>query len=219
MDMKEMVYQPTGKQEVLYSGEYKGYKFAIMNLGTHPTAYVENKNGFPYYEEANEETDYLPHGGFTYYGEAYWDKSDKAIYIGWDYGHCGDYMGYYLNADKAIWNGDRKWATAEIYEDVKKVIDFLSEYIDIQSGKQETREKIITTVKEAIGNNASFEGEMLVLESNDVDHIAEQSADELIKAGYINGSDFVEWLKKDPYFGMLCPNPEYEEALQEYLGG
>lgn len=41
----------------------------------------------------------------------------------------------------------------------------------------------------------------------------------LVEAGYINGADFVEWLKKHPYFGMLCPNPEYEEALQEYLKG
>lgn len=39
--MKEMVYGATPKCEVLHHGEYKGYKFYIINLGTHPTAYVE----------------------------------------------------------------------------------------------------------------------------------------------------------------------------------
>lgn len=41
--MKEMIYSAEQKKEVLFSGEYKGHKFCIMNLGTHPTAYVENK--------------------------------------------------------------------------------------------------------------------------------------------------------------------------------
>ena len=95
--------------------------------------------------------------------------------------------------------------------------------------KQETREKIITTVKEAIGNNASFEGEMLVLGSNDVDHIAEESADELVSKGYINGADFVEWLKESKYAKSYNTDIDYHEcecievgmldrALQEYLG-
>ena len=97
--------------------------------------------------------------------------------------------------------------------------------------RQETKEKIITTVKEAIGNNATFEGEMLVLESNDVDHIAEESADELIKAGYINGADFVEWLKER--YGKAytvdrgdyvvvetsIPAKDLDKALREYMKG
>ena len=41
--MKEMVYSSTHTKEVLHSGEYKGYKFCILTLGTHPTAYVECK--------------------------------------------------------------------------------------------------------------------------------------------------------------------------------
>lgn len=56
--MKKMVYQAERVGvEVLHNGEYKGYKFAILSLGTHPTAYVENKNGYSSYEEADEKTD------------------------------------------------------------------------------------------------------------------------------------------------------------------
>lgn len=122
--MKEMVYHSDRKIEVIYSGEYKGYSFAILNLGTHPTAYVENKNGFADYDEANEFTDYVAHGGFTYYGQAYWDKSDKRNYIGWDYAHCDDYAGYYTQCD-GLWKTTHKWTTPQIYEDVKEVIDCL----------------------------------------------------------------------------------------------
>lgn len=133
--MREMVYQATNKQEVLYSGEYKGYKFAIMNLGTHPTAYVENKRGFCEYDEANEATDYIPHGGFTYLGKAHWDESDKTIYLGWDYAHLGDYVSYdfgIAELNQIIESGigdldEKRWTTTEIYEEVKVVIDKLLE--------------------------------------------------------------------------------------------
>lgn len=40
---KEMVYQSGRIREVLFRGQYEGYKFAIVNLGTHPVAYVECK--------------------------------------------------------------------------------------------------------------------------------------------------------------------------------
>lgn len=53
--MKEMKYTTTKKIEILDKGNYNGFNYYIMNLGTHPTAYIElpqkhklfNKN---YYE-------------------------------------------------------------------------------------------------------------------------------------------------------------------------
>lgn len=127
-EMKEMVYEKDRKKEVLYSGEYKGYKFAILSLGVHPTAYVENKNGFYEYDEANEKTynQPFPHGGFTYLGECHWDDSDKTEYLGWDYAHCGDFAGYDIGNPDPYWANEKRWTTAEIYEDIKKTIDFLS---------------------------------------------------------------------------------------------
>lgn len=127
MEMKEMLYQRDFKKEVLYRGEYNGYKFAILSLGIHPTAYVENKNGFSDYDEANNATHYLPHGGFTYFGEAHWDQSDKTKYIGWDYAHCDDFSGHYTI--DALRETTKKWTTAEIYEEVKRVIERLEEEI------------------------------------------------------------------------------------------
>lgn len=125
--MKEMIYQNNRKIEVIHSGEYAGYKFAILNLGTHPTAYVENKNGFSDYNEANDKTNWLPHGGFTYYGEAYWNKEDKTTYLGWDYAHCTDWASYWSDSENLILN-NHKWTTAEIFKEVKSVIHTLKKY-------------------------------------------------------------------------------------------
>ena len=39
--IKEMIYQAERKQEIIFDGKYKGYQVYILNLGTHPTAYIE----------------------------------------------------------------------------------------------------------------------------------------------------------------------------------
>lgn len=97
--------------------------------------------------------------------------------------------------------------------------------------KQENKERIISIVKEAIGDNIYFEQKDdkwdecdAVIDVNSVDHIAEQSAEELIEAGYINGADFLEWLStykeggNDTYFNILEIN-FLKRLLQEYLKG
>jgi len=135
--MKEMIYSANRIAEVLYSGEYKGYKFCIMNLGTHPTAYVECK-----LEDCNSYTDerldnISVHGGFTYLGEAYWGK-ENSTYIGWDYAHYMDYAGYEVMFPAHMRSAEnKKWTTAEILEEVKSVIDQLIDNQTEKGGVQE----------------------------------------------------------------------------------
>lgn len=114
--MKEMVYGLRKKCKILYSGEYKGHKFAIINLCSHPTAYVENKMGITdYYDCRLDNVDV--HSGFTYCDTGYWDEeSKKTSWLGWDYAHYGDFI--YGNTLSG-----KQWTTAEIYEEVKSVID------------------------------------------------------------------------------------------------
>lgn len=71
--MKEMVYSADRIIKVLHNGEYRGHKFAILNLGTHPTAYVECKldDCNSYGDERLDEISV--HCGFTYLGRAYWN--------------------------------------------------------------------------------------------------------------------------------------------------
>lgn len=120
--MKQIVYGNHRKLEVVEEGEYKGVKYAILNLGTHPTAYVEN------IVYANDWNDYkllddvIVHGGFTYCDLPHWKDEKDAVYLGWDYAHLGDYMGY----DGEFGDG-MKWTYEEILDDVHSVIDQLLE--------------------------------------------------------------------------------------------
>lgn len=114
--MKNMVYRIRKKGEVLYSGEYKGHKFAIINLCIHPSAYIENKIGITDYDDCRLDNVDV-HGGFTYCYTGYWnEESNKISWLGWDYAHSGDYI--YGNTLSG-----KQWSTSEIYDEVKSVID------------------------------------------------------------------------------------------------
>ena len=122
--MKEMIYQKKRIQEILHSGEYKGRKFTIMSLGCHPTAYVELKPAELEKSKSYNDYDLDVHGGFTYLNNAYWDETDKSTYIGWDYAHCDDFSGSYLDDDFYYWkHNTRQYTTQEIFDEVKSVID------------------------------------------------------------------------------------------------
>ena len=114
--MKKWYMDSEKKCEILYSGEYKRHKFAIINLWSHPTAYVENKMGIIDYNACLLD-DVKVHGGFTYCDTGYWSEESKNIsWLGWDYAHYGDYI--YGNTLSG-----KQWTTAEIYDEVKSVID------------------------------------------------------------------------------------------------
>ena len=122
--MKEMIYSDKRIMKVLETGVYKNVKYAILSLGTHPTAYVEN---------IIEVSDYMDerlfgvevHGGFTYLDMAYWDSEDKSWYLGWDYAHYNDFMGYYTPKDEWLFFNTKRWTFEEIQLEVFHVIDQL----------------------------------------------------------------------------------------------
>ena len=131
--MKEMVYSANQIKEILHKGEYKGYKFCILTLGTHPTAYVECKlkNCNSYNDERLDKISV--HGGFTYFGNGFWDTENK--YLGWDYAHFMDYAGYEEKFPAHMRSIDtKKWTTAEIFEQVKSVIDQFIIYHPTEKG-------------------------------------------------------------------------------------
>lgn len=129
VEYKQMAYQPDRIFEVLCQGKYEEYQFYIMNLGTHPTAYVEipitNKLfGKDYFEIYDMETDIDVHGGITYSRNHLFGGEKNKWFIGWDYAHAGDYAGYSEKypelARLSIY--DKKWTTEEIFEDVVNAI-------------------------------------------------------------------------------------------------
>lgn len=131
---KEMEYKTKREHKVLYIGKHRGYKFYILSLGTHPTAYVKipKKNklyGLDYLDVDNVldylDTDINVHGGFTFSDDhLYLNKHSRPIkgwFLGWDYAHCYDYVGFY-DTLPTIFEG-KKWTTKEIILECMEVID------------------------------------------------------------------------------------------------
>lgn len=139
--MKEMIYKTEmGKAELLVNGEYNGYDYLVLSLGTHPCAYISvSENDKVYgldYDSIHENFCVMCHGGLTYsedylnfleFSQKYNCDVKSAIHnqwvIGWDYAHYGDYMGF--DVDDVL--GGKKWETAEIVDECKEVINQLVE--------------------------------------------------------------------------------------------
>ena len=130
IEYKQMVYQTERIFEILFEGTYEGYQFYIMNLGTHPTAYIEvpitNKLFGKTCDEIYEMgIDIDVHGGLTYSRNHLFGSEKYKWFIGWDYAHAGDYAGYsekYPSLSR-LSHYDKKWTTEEIFEDVVSAIE------------------------------------------------------------------------------------------------
>lgn len=120
-----------GANEVLMEGDYEDRHFAIVrhSLGF-PDAYVEIKeDDYIYKADCEDSPRYelyegCVHGGATFYDRCYWNDEDHRWYLGWDYGHCGDYQEYhgpYEIGDDGDDHG-KKWTLAEILMQIAGVI-------------------------------------------------------------------------------------------------
>lgn len=123
MMFKEMVYSPDRIQpERIADGEYKGFKYYVLSLGTHPCAYVdvtETKLNGCHYD--NIEIDC--HGGLTYSNSGLATVEKEGWFIGWDYAHYADYAGYEAKFPYELRSNGKKWTTEEMVNECKVVID------------------------------------------------------------------------------------------------
>lgn len=131
--MKEMIYDPENRKVVLLdSGKYKDFSYYIVShYGEYPLAYIKIPDGLKIdcenYEDYESNNHIVsPHGGFTYGCEndipPMLDGIDgitSGNYLGWDYAHCGDYIGFFN--DEALFG--KKWTTKEILEQIKNTIE------------------------------------------------------------------------------------------------
>lgn len=118
--MKEMKYQSDRKIELLDTGKCCEYTYYILNLGTHPTAYIDIPKSHKYYEKDYNDIDLPVHYGLTYARSHLYIAKDKKIngwFLGWDYAHAGDYAGYYKPYE-FLGLESKKWTTAEIQQEV-----------------------------------------------------------------------------------------------------
>lgn len=111
--------------ERIAEGIYKGFHYYVLNLGTHPCAYIDvtdtNLNGIHY-----SNIDIECHGGLTYSDDNLATVNKIGWFIGWDYAHYYDFAGYYLEHNNYIFDECKKWTTEEIVHECKEVIDQLA---------------------------------------------------------------------------------------------
>lgn len=155
MKIKEMKYEKEGKIELLYKDVYKNYKYYILNLGTHPTAYIEIPKDHKYYKKDYDRIDLNVHGGLTYSDNELMSVKSNSWFIGWDYAHYNDYCGFYEGTDIDTTNM-KKWTTEEIIEDCKNAID---QIIDFESKEILKEKKIPSEIKSLnnVGNVQNIE--------------------------------------------------------------
>lgn len=124
--MKEMIYSAKrlNPPERIAEGEYKGFTYYVLNLGTHPCAYVDVSNtslhGMDY-----DDIDIECHFGLTYASEHLSTVEEKGWFIGWDYAHYCDFAGYELTFSSNRRTYGKMWTTKEIVDECKAVIDQL----------------------------------------------------------------------------------------------
>lgn len=115
---KVPLYNKEREVKLVGSGEWKGYKFHIVTVGTHPDAYIElSKKEIKRPWERILEV----HGGVTYQEKSchysFPEMNGKAL-VGWDYAHCDDY--YFSTLGEG--NG-KKWTSDEIVDECVSAIE------------------------------------------------------------------------------------------------
>ena len=126
--MTEMVYTSERLESpmILATDTYKGLTYYVLNLGTHPCAYVDVTGTDLQYKDYND-IDIECHFGLTYSREYLNGVNRKGWFIGWDYAHCDDYVGYKEPFFETMRSKGKRWTTEEIVAECKDVIDQIIE--------------------------------------------------------------------------------------------
>lgn len=126
----EMVYkQGWCEPQVLAHDIYHGRNYYVVSFGTHPCAYIDLSDLL---NMTRKEREYIEntiecHGGVTYSSAELVVSNTKGWYIGWDYAHCMDYVGFMPYIDELA---SKKWTTPEMVHECKKVIDQIAEMVN-----------------------------------------------------------------------------------------
>ena len=192
MKIKEMEYGKERRTELLCKDKYKNYNYYVLNLGTHPTAYIEIPKENKLYRKSYNEIyeigcDIDVNGGLTYSDNELMGIKSENWFIGWDYAHCGDYCGYEEFMPESIRTYGKKWTTEEIIEECKNAID---QIIDFESKEIIEELKKIKKIKQL--NNVAGCKELIELEDKQQinNHILKDKINELIdEINNLKGND------------------------------
>lgn len=108
-------------------GEHEGFTFYVKNVnGRFPTAYVEIPEGHPLYGKTLHTDALDVHGGVTYAESSLQPLESTGWFIGWDYGHAGDYAPYYEKGEYLEVHS-RKWMVDDVIAECMSACEQLEE--------------------------------------------------------------------------------------------
>ena len=125
--IKDMVYSDKMiAPKRIAEGTHKKLHYYVLTMGTHPCAYIDVSEtrlaGISY-----EHLSYIDcHGGLTYSSNELATVDKKGWFIGWDYAHYNDYVGFlqeFLDDAALQPYAPKKWTTAEIVNECETVIE------------------------------------------------------------------------------------------------
>ena len=127
--LSDMKYIKTKKIIKLADGKINGYRCIVLNLGSHPVAYIGVTKDSLLYNVEYDDLGFIDvHGGLTYSEEGDGKYLPKDYYwFGWDYAHAGDYF------NNNFYKGDKRWTTEEIIEEcwhVSYAFEMLDKLLD-----------------------------------------------------------------------------------------
>ena len=159
--IKPMIYQTKRKIELLCKDKYKNYNYYVLNLGTHPTAYIEISKEDKLYGKSYDEIyrigcDIDVHGGLTYSDNELMGISSDNWFIGWDYAHCNDYCGYEEDMPESIRTYGKKWTTEEIIDECKNAIDQIIEFEENLEEEKKIPEKLDIELNSGDENKVNY---------------------------------------------------------------
>ena len=126
--MGEMIYENNQRSpEQLAAGTFLGYSYYVLSFGTHPCAYVGHPRNNKYFGQNCDDIPVECHGGLTYSSHKLHTVDHTGWFIGWDYAHWGDYVGY---LPASLNEGNKQYTTVEMVEDCWEVI-LQIEYLNV----------------------------------------------------------------------------------------
>ena len=125
--MQNMEYKSDIQEAVILDeGTLNGFDYAIVSFGNHPAGYVSIPKNHPFYKKSHDDLDIVCHWGLTFSGVSPDVKPPKTgWWIGWDYAHAGDYLGFFERVGSKSFEDNKKWTTEEIKEEIQSVIEQL----------------------------------------------------------------------------------------------
>ena len=127
LPMVEMVYGINRiGPKIIAKGNLFGYDFYVLSYGTHPCCYVRIPVGHKFYDVDYDDIPFYCHGGLTFGERDLFDSTDEDYFIGWDYGHAGDFSGFDMSF--GFGSNGHKYTTKELVLDcLESIRDFVKE--------------------------------------------------------------------------------------------